>query len=568
MSAEKKIPKVMGVDEFLNHSTRSGGGAYLSGWKKEGSIVVWLHTTAWASACWNHPIPSVQEREDSETKEKRLEVWSDRWVCHEDEEVIKRQYYYDRETGKRELPPLLCPMCKVAEAVRDLYRAGTIRWTDPVFEWKGDAADQHQIVLAGGIDGSFGAKEMSAEKLREMRVAGVRRDEAFKQDLRAKLKYMFVVVDDSGIDDGLQKTFEAKGLGEKLKKAIRDEIRRARSKTDPEGRQGNPTVNPYPFEWTFDEDKSFDDKYDVLARTAEKPTEKLLALLRGPPPAMDRDLEPGNCFSLRVGLEEHCVLPKGMLDFDACFAAADKAGLMVPPEETKGDQDEGEGEPWDAGAEPAGGGRVPEVRGAAAAPIQADRAPTVTIGASSPAWTTAAWKPGANVRGADVVLDAPDGVPDDKFNEVRAALRAAGAASVAEAVMCNHCRETMTTLDPACPACGAGYDDDGKLLSRPCLAEGGCIGQVPLDGEGPRYVCEKCGTLHEGVDVATWKAIPREPAPAAAADPPRRARGRGAEPAPAAPAPAAAPPPGDDRKRGVPFDQPTTGKPAAARARR
>jgi ribosomal protein S27AE len=244
---------------------------------------------------------------------------------------------------------------------------------------------------------------------------------------------------------------------------------------------------------------------------------------------------------------------------------------MVPPEETKGDQDE---EPWDEGAgggAPAGGGRVPEVRGAEAAP--AAKVPTVTIGASSPAWTTAGWKPGANVRGADVVLDAPDGVPDDKFNEVRASLRAAGAVSVAEAVMCNHCRETMTTLDPACPACGAGYDDDGKLLSRPCLAQVGstppttqpCGGQVSLEGDGPRWICAKCGTLHEGTDGASWRACPKEAPPAPAADPPRRGRGR-AEPAATAPAPE--PPPGDERKRGVPFDQPGAGKPAARSARR
>jgi hypothetical protein len=548
MQAQPKRYVTQNVDDFLNHRTRAGGGAYLSSWKKDGSgsIDVWLHCELFSAPCWNHPVPHLVELERD--GEKELVPIAQRWVCHESEELLKRQFFYEKggeRDGEREMPPVLCPMDMVIEEVRRLYRSGKIGWTDPVFEWRGTR--ESLVVLAGGIDGSFGSKDLSREQLRALRVADVKRngpDGAYKQNLRAKLNYLFCLVDANDVEAGLQKAFEAKALGEKLKKAIRDEIKRARSRQDPEGRQGNPTVNPYPIEWTYDDSKDFDEKYDVLCKTREQPTERILQLIRGPAPNVDHDLEPGNCFSLRVELEEHCVLKKGLLDFDRCFEAAAKAGLMVPPEESRSDREE---EPWDEERKGGDRGRPHEVRGAEpSAPVNPDRAPSVTIAASSPAWTDPKWRPGSNVRGADVVLDVPDGVSDATFDAVRKACREAGAASVAEAVMCNHCRETMTTLDPDCPSCGARYDDEGKLLSRPCLAEG-CGSQVALEGDGPRYICGKCATMHEGADAAEWKAIPREQPPAAEKeDPPRRSRSRGEVRAEAE----------DSRKRGVPFDQP------------
>ena len=550
MSAAKKKVTAGGVDDFLNHSTRSGGGAYLAGWKDDGKIQIWLPTQGFHAPAWVHPVPHVVEKEDD--GDKKLAVWSQRWICHESEEILKRQNFFDKSNGDREAPPEICPNCIVLMAVRDLYREGKIGWTDPAFVWKGDDEGDETVIRAGGMDGSFNGKDLSREKLKELRKAGVRRDHAFKQDLRAKLKYLIVVADNGDIEAGLQKTWESSTLGNKLKKAIRDEIKRARCKEDPEGLKGNPGINPYPFEWTFDDDADFENKFDVLALTKEVPTDKLLALLKGPAVDLSRDVEPGNCFTLRVELEEHCVLPKGMLDFDKCFAAAEKAGLMTPPEESKEDQED---DIEEGDEKPRGGGRTPEVRGKeAAAPA---KAATVTIGTSSPAWTTDTWKPGANVKGADVILDVPDGVSDERFAAVRKACKDAGALSTAEAVVCTHCREVMTTQDAECPSCGSKYDDDGKLLSRPCLAPE-CPGQVPLEGEGPKFICEKCGTIHlyAGDESKTWTAEPKA-AVKPAEDPPRRGRRtEAAEPKPEPKPAEEGKKEGDTRKRGVPFDQP------------
>ncbi len=523
--------KRRGVDEFLNYSTRAGGGAYLAGWKEDGKITVWLHTVLFAAPAYLHNVPHVVERKSEEKGEdKELAVMGQRWICHESDEVLKRQYFYDKETGEREYPPQVCPMCMVTEEVRRLYRAGKIGWCDPVFEWKGDGKED-LVILAGGLDGSFNMKDPPREKVREMRLAGVRRDESFKQDLRPKLKFLFCVVDDADLEAGVQKAWEGKALGEKLKKAVRDEIKRAKCKADPEGTAGNPTVNPYPFQWEYDDSKDFSDKFDILALTKEQPTEEVLRLIRGPAPDVDRDLQPGNCFSLRVELEEHCVLKKGLLDFDRCFAPAAKAGLMAPPEESKPDAEAEEPERAVKGA------RAPEVRGAEPARLAIYLA-KVQLGTSSPAWKDEDWKPGTNVRGVEVVLDVPDEVSDARVGAVKKLLREAGAVSVVMRVACDHCGEVMTTADPDCPSCGARYDDDGKLTSRPCTRPE-CEGQCPLEGDGPSYICEKCGTVHAFDADKLWAA--KEPA---REEPARRRR--------VAEEPAAK----DDRKRGVPFDQP------------
>lgn len=567
-TATAKKPRTQGLDEFLHHSTRSGGGAYLSGWKEEGRIKVYLHTEIWSAPCWNHGVPHVIEYEDRETKDKVLALRTQRWVCHETEEILKRQYFRDRKVGmlgEREAPPVLCPCCFLGEAVIAGIRSGSIVWTEPLFKWEADG--EEMVLTAGGLAGLYGKKDLSREQLRELRVAGIRRDEAWKENVSPRLQYLFCVVDAANPADGVQKAFESKGLGDKLKKAVRDEIRRKGG-----GEKGNPVINPFPFEWTYDDAGQFDDKYAVLAMTEEVPTAEILGLIRGPAPDVDRDLEPGNCYWLRNELEAHYIGPADALDFEGIFAGATKAGLMTPPPESKADADAESDEDVEehgasatavAAARSTGGGRTPEVRGAPAARPAvraATKPPTIEIDAGHVAWKTAGWKAPTAVAFADVYLTAPDSATDAQVEAVRKACQAGGAALVAERVLCEHCDQGMTSVDPTCPHCGAAYDDDGQLLSRPCQVEG-CGGQVLLEGDGPAFICGKCGATHEMGAEGTWAAHAPAATPEEEAPPPRRRRSAAAE-APPAPAPAAttkaAAPESDARPRGVPFDQPKT----------
>lgn len=510
----------MGLDSFLNHSNRGGGGAYLSSWKKDGRILVWLHSKEWSAPCWNHPLPRlVEPSKDKDADAADLRVSTSRWVCHESEATLKRQYFREK-SGAREFPPELCPFCLVIECVHSLVKRGKLGWLDPVFEWLGDGPDDSLVITAGGMYNAFRAKDIGKEQLREMKRAGIRMDEAWKQDLRARLQYLFLVVDDADVEAGVQKTFETVGLANHLKKAIRDEMRRNETR-------GNPSLRPYPFEWTYDEAEQFDKRYDVLAMTDREMTDAIRRLIVDEEaPDVSRDLEPGNCYQLRVELETH--LAKGVsLPFDEIFEAARKAGLMEPPKETKEAEDLDD-EDGSAEQRRVAGGRAYEVKGQAAEPEEFVVEPG-----------NAVWKEGwkrAPVRipaKAEVHLDPPDSASDERVEEVRAAVAKLGYV-VGMFVECDHCAGRMLTLDVDCPGCGSTYDDDGKLVTRPCLADG-CGGQVALAGaeaatEGglPRAVCGKCGSIHE-IDASKpgdegWRRIELTPARPAEPAAPRRSR--------------------------------------------
>ena len=507
--------QVQSLDDFLNYSTKSagGGGGYLSGWKKkDGQIVVWTHRDVFSAAVWHHPIPRVVELKD-EGQRMTTVVMSQRWNCHESDEILKAQYFRDDDTGEREYPPELCPMCIVIEEVRRLYRSGKIDWCDPVFEWEGDR--ERTKLLAGGIDGEFNSRDLSDDALDEMRKAGVRQRDSYKQDLRTKLQYLFLVVSDRDPDRGIQKAFEAKSLGDAMKKALANEIERR-------GERGNPQKFPYPFKWKYDEKASFSDKYDALALD-QQPPEKILKLISGPAPNIERDIDPSNCWTLYSELESH-MSPgvKRYLSLDKCFEKADKAGLMKPAAESKEDESDDFIEAPKAGEPLPKVERTPEVRGTN---TKQHKPVEMVLDSNCDVWVEKVVdeKWGGAFKGNIALIDVPDGVTDERIAEVTAMLKRTGAVAVGELVMCRYCRETISTLDTTCKHCGSKYDDDGNLLTRPCLnAE--CGGQCDVTGKGPRYICEKCATIHElgktdaGEDI--WNRVEAQKAP----EPARRAR--------------------------------------------
>ena len=451
----------LGLDEFLGHSTRGGGsGAFLKNWKKDGEIEVWLHRTAPVYPLWAHGWHEVVEVEDRDSGEKVMKVFNRRFVCHERELVLKKQRFREAD-GTREYPPEVCPACLLIEHVYQAIQNNKMDWTDTVFSFQGDD-DQFNIeVLAGGLCGFFQKDDLSKQQQAELRKAGVRRDEAFKQNMLARCQYVLSVVDAGDPSEGVQTALEATSLGDKLKLAIKHEVKRRKER-------GNPAKHPYPFALSYDENKQFAERYDVVALETE-PSDEILRLISGDAPDLTELVTPSNCMSFRSQVEAHLVEGSPLRGaLDEIFAPAEKAGLMdAPASPPKGQRDRERQ------------ARTPEVS-------------TEPKGRAAPAPAKGKQEP------------APE----------------------QDTIQCDHCDADMTGDSLQCDACGATYQDGtGKLDGRPCLnpdCKGGEDGPVvPLDGDGPRYICPTCGTLHESFEdpdperrkegLTAWRVVPPEP---------------------------------------------------------
>jgi hypothetical protein len=272
--------------------------------------------------------------------------------------------------------------------------------------------------------------------------------------------------------------------------------------------KGDPTKNPYPFEFLYDEAKSFSDKYDVVA--LENPEggvpESILNLISGDPPDLSELVAPSNCLAFRAQVEAH--LCEGV-DFplDDIFAPAKARGLMTPPASP----------PKDASR-----GRAPEV------------------GRSEP---TSPKPPPAQPRTAASAKAPPAKAPDPP-------------AASDDGYQCDHCDADMEKGALVC-GCGATYDEEtGAMNGRPCLNEA-CKGKdadgtpaaVAIVGEGPRFICASCGTVHEQVEdpnperkaegLMGWAVVETPKAAEPVAGGRRRRGGAAVEPPPVEPPPAA-----------------------------
>ncbi len=371
----------------------------------------------------------------------------------------------------------------------------------------------------GGLIGRYGAKELTPAEVRAIRTARIDRAEAYKEDMRSKLKYIYLVADANHPEEGLQKAFEGQALTNAIKKAVGDT--RARLSKKQRAEYANPVEHPYPFEWTFDGSKEFADKFSVVALQQDTDSyavsDEIMKLISSDPPDISRDIAVGGCFELRGQMEAHvCAEAKPFLDFDAIFGEAAKRGLMVASQESKADEgEEAQGE--ETGSDYAA-------------------AAVITIGADHEAWSNPKWQPGpAITHGVEVHTDAPETMADAERDRIEAMITKTGAV-VGQMVRCDHCQEVMTTLDVACGDCGSRYNESGLLASRPCM-QPECTGQCVLVTPGPEALgqglaCEKCGALHEavqGTEGVVWQLQPepvkeapkpvagrRRPAPVAA----------------------------------------------------
>lgn len=433
----------MSLDDFLDHSAGGGSrGNFLKNWRKpkdgsEPKIIVWLHLAVGLGfARWAHNWPRIVVREDRDTGEARREVWGGTWVCHESELVLRKQRFRD-DDDKREVPPVVCPLCKTIEVVRDMVNEGDLDWTDPIFRFAGTDREHDTVIRAGGIYNAFSRRDLTVEEKGELRKAGIRPSEAWRENAIARCQYTFAIVDHDHPEEGVQITDEAEALGNAMKRVLRDKIEEI-------GREkGNPLRNPYPFLWEYREAESFEKKYRVVPKTAIECTEEVRALISGDPPDLSGHLKPGNIATLRSEMEQACLIDG--FPFDEVFGAAEsvKGDDDAADESTDFDPDKLEG-------------RTPEVKG----------------------------KPEP---------EGDDTDPDDLY-------------------VCDVCDfDELKATDVQCPKCGAVYDEDGNVESRPCSK---CKAQVALADQSKggqtvdgKAVCPSCATVH---DAATWEVV--EPA--------------------------------------------------------
>ncbi len=443
------------IDAWLDHKasgSENEGGRFLGGdWKKDGELTLWLHTRAGMPAVWLHDFVRVVTKNDG----SGTFLWRDRWVCRESEDVLRRQHFRT-DDDLREAPPQACPICLFVEAVRTLVREGKIAWTDPVLVFQ--TSKGKTIYHAAGLHNGYRLKageHHTVQQRKELSEAAIVVKDAFREAILPKCFYLFTVVQDLKPEEGIKITFEtAQGLGAKMKNEIMKRIKAHGAKKD----LGNPTKNPYPFTWTYDEEQAFEKKYDVAAGLAKPSPEIYELIVNTPPPDTTADRAPGNCIeaemTLMEGAREAGVYD--LLPWDEIFGPARKAGWLEPEKQApkKGASPKSS----ETKAKP-----DPDPKDAAA-PKQ-----------ETPKPTTAKSKP------------AEDETSDPAAFE------------------CEICEGPMGAHDFECKKCGAIQDDDGNVISRRC---GKCnaavdITQATADASGKRKaICGKCGSIH---DVETWE---------------------------------------------------------------
>ena len=294
------------MDAFLGHKTRSAGGSNFLRWRKNSPPVVdtVLHRKATVTPVWQHNIPRIVEQTDNSGNVHRR-VWGQKWNCLEDEEVLTHQFFRDRDTGERKIPPVVCPMCRLQEALRKLLADETLSMTEKLFRWEGDDPKETTTLTLGGMLNMYGSNKLTEDQKKEMKSAGIQPSQAWKQNCNSKCAYLFVIVDANNPAAGVHISFETTALGDAVKTCIHNKIV-AEGEED-----GNPMESPYAIRWSHHPDApDFGDKYKAIAMSQKRVviTPEILALIDSEPPDTSNLIKPGNTKQLMAELQVQCVL--------------------------------------------------------------------------------------------------------------------------------------------------------------------------------------------------------------------------------------------------------------------
>jgi len=343
MDEEKQEDGSMGIDEFLDHKgAGSGGRGFLGNWKEEGRLDVWLHPAGRFAALWSHRWLRLVK--DRESELLILRGW--RWKCMEKESILKKQKYRE-DDDSREFPPVVCPDCLLIEWMRIEVNEGRLAWTDEVFRFTPEDESQEEVVLhAGGMTGQIGEafkkKTITRDDKVELRRAAIRGDEVYKEEMAARLQYVFTVVKHDEPDEGCVIAIESQTIGDKTKKVIRD-------RQEDDGKEkGNPLKNPYGFRWVYDANKEFSAKYDVKPMLSLTVSDGIQAAFDEAPPDIADIIAPGNVAEMRLSMESSWCGPKGVTPpWDEIFGPAEEAVKGTPEAEAASDFNYGANEAAD-----------------------------------------------------------------------------------------------------------------------------------------------------------------------------------------------------------------------------
>jgi hypothetical protein len=442
----------MDLDAFLGHTAGAGSrGNFLKNWRKKEppKLTVWLHlAVGMGHARWSHNWPRIMIREDRDTGEAKREVWGGTWVCHESELVLRKQRFREAD-GSREVPPVICPLCKTIEVIHEMVLDGRLEWTQPVFRFKGTESEHDVTIRAAGIYNGFKSKDLTKEDKAELRSLKIYPSEAWRENAMTRCQYTFAIVDEDHPEEGVQITDEAEALGNAMKRVLKDKIEEI-------GREaGNPLRTPYPFMWEYRPDEQFEKKYRVVPKTMVECSEEVDALIRSDAPNLDSHLEPGNIATLRSEMESACLIDD--FPFDEIFEAAEKLEAEKKKAAKKAAADD---------AEDAGNDDTEPPEGGDDAPADDD---------------------GTDFEPAKLEADESEAEGDD-----------------GELYECDVCDfDELKADDLQCPKCGAVYNDDGDVVSRPCAK---CKEQVETSTDA-RVICGACGTIHLS---GSWEVVEPE----------------------------------------------------------
>jgi hypothetical protein len=324
-------------DEFLSHSGRDGGGGgkFLGNWKKREppQVDTWMHTALSPKPVWQHGFYRVETRENKDTREMERVVWSMKFNCHESEEVLKKQFKID-DDGHRVAPPCRCPMCRMADIVRVAVLDGQIDPLEPIFRFEGSDPADAVVIHAAGIYGGFPRdREDFADEgpltFKRFRDAKLSLKDVWKENMMAKLSYVFAVVDNKEPSRGVQIAVETALLGEKVRGVIAD--RRDRLGVE----EGSFARNPCAIRWYHrPAEKEFNKKYHAidLALSKVELTDEIEKLIRSDARAViDRvndQCVPGDAAMLRALMERYSLVE---LPWDRIFEGHD----MSKPRDSK-----------------------------------------------------------------------------------------------------------------------------------------------------------------------------------------------------------------------------------------
>ena len=255
-------------EEKLNFS----GTKKLRDWKDNGSIVIWLHTKSGITARLIHLVPYV-DKDDNEKKVIRYFPFT----CHEDPKV-----YYQQDEAQN---------CPIDRAIDLLAEDGRV--------------DDDDIVWDASIGNN--KKDRIYTKLDFCGLEGGE----WRNSMKPRFQWVFVVVDDEHVDEGLRVAAEARTLGDAIKECISNEI-------DSQGDDlGDPDENPYAFKLVYDKDaKKATDYYKAYSYRRAKLTDEIQDLLASPTVDVGNYIDPGNSIRLREIFEAHF---KADLDLDMLF---------------------------------------------------------------------------------------------------------------------------------------------------------------------------------------------------------------------------------------------------------